>query len=85
METISLIYKIESLPEDIQKEIVDLVDFFFNQYNIDNQSVINNNEELTDAQKIELIARHKKMREKPETNISLTDLKKQILEKYARK
>ncbi|MCU0443358.1 MAG: hypothetical protein MUE85_00475 [Microscillaceae bacterium] len=84
METMDLISKIESLPENIQKEIIDLINLIFNQYNIDNQSNVDNNE-LTESQKQELINRHKKMREKPETNMTLAEFKKQILEKYAGK
>jgi putative addiction module component (TIGR02574 family) len=78
METLSLIDKIESLPKDIQQEIIDLVNSIFNQFNADNQLIMDKDLDLSESQKAELIARHKNMREQPKNNISLADFKKQI-------
>lgn len=80
MKNSLLMNKIELLPETLQAEVMDFIDFLLLKYQLEQGVEINEN--LSETEKQELQQRLQKMREKPETNLSIVEFKAQILAKY---
>ena len=70
--------KFEKLPDLIQRQLFDYIDFLYLRYN-ENQVEI----DLSSEEKKELIARQKKLRKNPNSGVSLKKLKQKVYKKYA--
>ncbi|HRG45269.1 MAG TPA: hypothetical protein PLX69_07860 [Leptospiraceae bacterium] len=70
--------KFEKLPDLIQKQLFDYIDFLYLRYNENEVET-----DLTPTQKEELISRHKKLRKNPKSGVSLKKLKQKVYKKYA--
>lgn len=76
----TLIYKINQLPKHLQESVATFVDFLLYKQS---QEVGNNQEnELSEDEKMTLKTRHQKMQENPENNTTVSALKNKIFEKY---
>jgi len=70
--------KFEKLPDLIQKQLFDYIDFLYLRYN-ENQVET----DLSLEEKKELIGRQKRLRKNPNSGISLKKLKQKVHKKYA--
>ena len=82
MSSVQLVHKIELLPEMLQAQVADFVDFLLNK-NFRNKPVPTTEEpELTAAQKTELDLCYQEYLENPESVVSIEILKTRLLQKY---
>lgn len=70
--------KFEKLPDIVQKQLFDYIDFLYLRYN-ENQLET----DLSSTEKKELIARQKRLRKNPSSGIPLKKLKQKVYKKYA--
>ncbi len=70
--------KFEKLPDLVQKQLFDYIDFLYLRYN---EAQVET--DLSSEEKKELIARQKKLRKNPKSGISLKKLKQKVYKKYA--
>ena len=78
MNTSALTNKISLLPEDVQKQVADFVEYLLLKY----QAGKSGKEELTASQKEELLRLWDEYEENPEEAISVETLQEQTSQKY---
>ncbi len=69
--------KIAALPENLQLEVADFVDFLIQKYHLEKP------DELTDTQKEILLDRHEKLNQIPGRGIDWDEAKAKLMQKYA--
>lgn len=78
MNAAALTNKINLLPEDVQKQVADFVEYLLLKYQVGTKE----NEELTPDQKDELLRLWNEYEENPEEAISLETFQEQTSKKY---
>jgi hypothetical protein len=78
MNAAALTNKINLLPEDVQKQVADFVEYLLLKYQVGTKG----NEELTPDQKDELLRLWNEYEENPEEAISLETFQEQTSKKY---
>ena len=73
----AVINKIAALPENLQSEVADFVDFLIQKYHLEKP------DELTDEQKETLLDRHEKLNQNPGRGIDWDEAKAKLMQKYA--
>ncbi len=82
MSNVQLVHKIELLPEMLQAQVTDFVDFLLNKHFRNKPAPASDEPELTLAQKTELDKRYQEYLENPESVVSIEIMKTRLMQKY---
>ena len=81
MSNMQLVQKIESLPEMLQLQVADFVDFLLNKH-YQEKPAPTDNSDLTEEQKAELDKRYKAYLENPDSVVKYEAVKTRSMKKY---
>ena len=81
MSSVQLAKKIELLPEMLQLQVSDFVEFLLNKHFL-GKPPYNEEHELTIVQKAELDSRYQAYLENPDSVVSMVEMKTRLIQKY---